>query len=316
MQTPMQTEWLYYFIDVAQTLSMTQTAQKFSVSQQSIGHALKNLEETFKTKLFRRTRHGIILTPDGRTLLGKATQLIVLYENMQKSTSDYDVPPLQGTLTIGVHPRLFQLLLPDLLYQFSSQYPLVSLRVIEAPNIALLQLLAQKKIDLGLFTLLDSLFHHFPRQLLNAQNQNVPFILEELFTDRLIFCVSSSDERFQNHSAISMAEIAKSSLVVSEPNNNVFYFYDTTLPRANKNIYHSNNAYVHKQLLLSGLAAEILSETEFNKLYHNLQKIKGIPIDTAHMSIFAYGHCMNAPLDAVSQAFLDLLHSTIGRECP
>ncbi len=57
------------FDSVAQTQSLTKTAELFNITQPAVSHNLKKLEDSYGVKLFERTSRGIVLTNAGRELL-------------------------------------------------------------------------------------------------------------------------------------------------------------------------------------------------------------------------------------------------------
>ena len=57
------------FDSVAQTQSLTRTAELFNITQPAVSHNLKKLEDSYGVKLFERTSRGIVLTAAGRELL-------------------------------------------------------------------------------------------------------------------------------------------------------------------------------------------------------------------------------------------------------
>ncbi len=60
---------LELFDSVAQTQSLTKTAELFNITQPAVSHNLKKLEDNYGVKLFDRTSRGIVLTTAGRELL-------------------------------------------------------------------------------------------------------------------------------------------------------------------------------------------------------------------------------------------------------
>ncbi|WP_323776353.1 LysR family transcriptional regulator [Leisingera sp.] len=56
------------FEAVAHYQSFTLAAEELAVSQGAVSHQIKQLEERFGTRLFKRTRHGVLLEPEGELL--------------------------------------------------------------------------------------------------------------------------------------------------------------------------------------------------------------------------------------------------------
>ncbi len=65
----MDTLQLELFNSVAQTQSLTKSAELFNITQPAVSHNLKKLEKTYGVKLFERNNRGIVLTEAGREFL-------------------------------------------------------------------------------------------------------------------------------------------------------------------------------------------------------------------------------------------------------
>ena len=78
----MQLQTLRYFLDIAQTHSINQSAKKFFVSQQVMSKSIKNLEIELAVKLLNRTKTGVTLTLAGEVLLNRAQEIIAAYDEL------------------------------------------------------------------------------------------------------------------------------------------------------------------------------------------------------------------------------------------
>lgn len=72
----MRFEQLEYLASVAETKSMTLTAERLFVSQQAVSSSLRNLKEELNIELFIRTSQGLELTPEGHAAL-KFAQIVL-----------------------------------------------------------------------------------------------------------------------------------------------------------------------------------------------------------------------------------------------
>lgn len=103
----MKVQDLYYFRELAQTRSFTETATTFYVSQPSISTALKRLEEEFGTRLIIRDRSSksVRLTEEGEILYKNALGIILLLEQTKKEVKEKELKEVKlGFLpTIGSH---------------------------------------------------------------------------------------------------------------------------------------------------------------------------------------------------------------------
>ena len=99
----MEIRQLRYFLDIAHTEHLTLSAQKLFVTQSTLSHGLRQLEEELGIKLFNRLGRGLKLSQAGavfRVYAGRALQEI---EAGRMALAD--MTGLQsGTLTMGVIP--------------------------------------------------------------------------------------------------------------------------------------------------------------------------------------------------------------------
>ena len=81
----MKTEQIIYLNDIAKTQSISQTAQRFFISQQALSFSLKKLEEEFDTLFLNRSNHGVTLTQEGRLFLRKTQAMLDIYTDLKES---------------------------------------------------------------------------------------------------------------------------------------------------------------------------------------------------------------------------------------
>lgn len=79
----MTLQQLHYLIVIAQEGSLSKASELLYVSQPSLTSAVKSLEEELGFTIFHRTGRGVILTEDGRELVGYAHQVWTQYEALQ-----------------------------------------------------------------------------------------------------------------------------------------------------------------------------------------------------------------------------------------
>ncbi len=67
---------LNIFINVAKTLNITKTSKELYLAQPSVSLAIKELENEYNIKLFKRIKQRLILTEEGKVLLRYAKQIV------------------------------------------------------------------------------------------------------------------------------------------------------------------------------------------------------------------------------------------------
>jgi DNA-binding transcriptional LysR family regulator len=139
-----------YFIAAAETGSITQAAERISISQPSISTAIAHLEAEFGVQLFvRHHAQGLSLTRAGRLLLREARLLVEQAEGLYQAASEV-TEQLRGELVLGSLVTLAPIVLPELIRSFTAAYPQTRIRPIEAHQEALLEGLRRAEIDLAL----------------------------------------------------------------------------------------------------------------------------------------------------------------------
>ena len=92
----MRTEQLKYLVDVAETKSMSKTAERMFVSPQAVSQSIKQLETELDIELFVRNSQGVSLTKLGEGVVEKAKTMLreeqamsqMIAESKEKSVDD------------------------------------------------------------------------------------------------------------------------------------------------------------------------------------------------------------------------------------
>ena len=106
---------LNYFLDLAGTLSFTQTARNFFVSQTAITQQIKSLEEKLGVKLFERSKRHVELTPAGQIFVGEARSIIAKIESSVAKTRAAS-SGFSGTLSLAFIAGFGQTPFPQFLH--------------------------------------------------------------------------------------------------------------------------------------------------------------------------------------------------------
>lgn len=111
---------LKYFMDIADSGSITTAAKRNFMSQQSMSNQLKKLETYYNTPLFLRTT-PMELTPAGKLLYPAAGEILRIHSQMEQ---DIQGLRFQGSrLCIGLTQNSSPPFLPDLIARFYQACP-------------------------------------------------------------------------------------------------------------------------------------------------------------------------------------------------
>jgi len=136
------------FYWAAKTGSLTQAAKMLYLTQPSVSHAIKQLEESFGITLFYRTSKGVALTQEGSVLysyIEQSQMLISLAEEKMAALKNLE----SGELRIGGSDSLFKHYVLPYLEQFHERHPGVKLHLNHGTTPEIIGFLKEGRIDLG-----------------------------------------------------------------------------------------------------------------------------------------------------------------------
>ena len=136
------------FYWAAKTGSLTQAAKALYLTQPSVSHAIKQLEDSFGITLFYRNSKGVALTQEGTILysyIEKSQILISLAEEKMAALKNLD----SGELRIGGSDSLFKHHLLPYLEDFHQKHPGIKLHLNHGTTPETISFLKEGRIDLG-----------------------------------------------------------------------------------------------------------------------------------------------------------------------
>ena len=146
----MELDQLRYFLQVAERGNFTRAAEDLIISQPALSRSIQKLEEELGQPVFERKTRSVSLTEAGVLLQSRARQILTILEDTKAEITD---DGQSGRVRVGAIPTIAPYFLPDLLRQFSSEYPNASLIVQENTTDALLKSCTQGEIDLAILAL-------------------------------------------------------------------------------------------------------------------------------------------------------------------
>ena len=148
----MDVRQLEMFRAVAEEGGFTRAAQRLQVSQSAVSRQVKLLEDELGAQLLHRTGKGVTVTGQGELLLKAAHRIHRDIQDVAWQISE--TQKLQrGMLSLGGGMTVCMYVLPKLLKKFRSLYKDVELRVTSGTSEAILRLVRNHQVDLGLLTL-------------------------------------------------------------------------------------------------------------------------------------------------------------------
>ncbi|MBI2753407.1 MAG: LysR family transcriptional regulator [Betaproteobacteria bacterium] len=139
---------LQVFHAVAKHLSFTKAAEALFMTQPAVTFQIKQLEDSFNSRLFERGHGKIALTPAGQVVLDYAERILALSAELDTRLKEM-TGEVAGPLLVGASTTIAESLLPQVLGDFKSRYPRVQPRLMVANSETVENRVAEHTIDIG-----------------------------------------------------------------------------------------------------------------------------------------------------------------------
>lgn len=127
----MELRILRYFLVVAQEENITKAATLLYISQPSLSRQLMQMEEELGVKLFKRSKHSIVLTEEGHLLRRRAQEIVTLADKAEKELAQRE-EIVSGEITIGCGETKNMAYLSQMMVSFQKKYPDVTFDIYTA----------------------------------------------------------------------------------------------------------------------------------------------------------------------------------------
>ncbi|MEA1852516.1 LysR family transcriptional regulator [Cytobacillus sp. OWB-43] len=174
---------------VSELQSFTKAAEVLGMTQSAVSHAMANLEKELGFTLFHRSRGGLTLTNEGRSMLVSIRKVLHYDEQVQQEAAKI-TGLMKGTVKVGTFTSVSSTWLPEIIKSMEQSYPHIRIELIEGDYEAIDRWILNGKLDCG-FINVDSSSH---------------FDVIPLKKDRLR-CIVSTDHPFSKRSEISVQEL-------------------------------------------------------------------------------------------------------------
>lgn len=148
----MEIHQLRYFVEVVQTGNFTQAAARCSVTQPTLSHQIKKLENALGEPLLVRSRKRAQTTAFGRAFFQRAINILAELKAASEDASAFRGES-KGELKLGVIPTIAPYLMPKLLDTARKQLPNLSFDISEDTTGSLLTSMKEGQVELALMSL-------------------------------------------------------------------------------------------------------------------------------------------------------------------
>ncbi len=135
------------FHSVAELGSLSKAADRLRTTQPGLSRQIKLLEQDLRVQLFVRNGRGMLLTSAGRMLLARTEGLIRQIEQVRDDIKSTGGKP-SGRVVLGLVPTVSAVLAGKLARRILSEFPDISLRIVESYGGHLVEWLHRGEMDL------------------------------------------------------------------------------------------------------------------------------------------------------------------------
>lgn len=206
----MQLHQIEYFVKLAETEHMTETAKYFHTTQPNISYAIKQLETEFGCPLIQHTGRNIELSKYGKVLYNFLVNGMNEFQN-GKETVQHMINPTSGIINFGYIYTMGYDTAPWLIKEFLSQEENTNLEfsISQNDSASIVSSLQNQTLDIALTSHVLGL-----EDIINF----VPF------KEQKLVCVVPEGSTYAKKDSISLEEISKASLIYYSKNSGLRYY--------------------------------------------------------------------------------------------
>jgi len=205
----MELRHLRYFLAVADTRSFTRAAERLHVTQPTLSHQIKQLEQMVGTVLFDRSTKEVELTDAGRLFKPYCERVLKEIDASALAISELE-GLMRGTLRMAVFHSFSHSMLPPIMSEFALRYPGVHVISRLVPRLDMERELINAELDMA---------------VAYAAGDNDQIVAEPLFEEELVLVVGSKCPQ-AGRKSLPMRELAKLPLVLLTPEFGARQFVD------------------------------------------------------------------------------------------
>jgi len=188
------------FLRATETLNFSETAKQLHMSQPSVSHQIKTLEQELGVVLFERSGGGLQLTEAGRILLPWARRLLHDTQNIQEMMSSLE-QEVVGDLHIACSTTAGKYILPQLAARFRQRYPGIQISIPACASEQVTLNLLEGKANLGVIS----------REINDSEIE-----AQEFFHDCISLIVPAG-HRWALRASIEPSELLEEPVIMREP---------------------------------------------------------------------------------------------------
>ncbi len=206
-------EQLDYLVTISKCNSLSEASDRLFITQQSLGKAIKDLEDELGVPLLVRSNKGCTLTSEGEEAVRQGRE-ILLKAHQLKNTFMQEAVEIKGALTILCSQVMFADELPLALESFSRQYSEVTVNAMEKDSYympVLHEQLLQKKDEIVI-----SIFHLPQERTIGIERIPERFQFHPIYRTQWLACMNAKNH-LAKYKTISIENLLREKIIVSSP---------------------------------------------------------------------------------------------------
>lgn len=204
----MNTRHAQLVLAVVREGSFTAAAKSMFITQPTLSHQIRQVEEQLGSPIFIRSKTSVELTPAGQVYVQAARRILQIETQMNESLGALN-GTYEGVLHLGLPDQRADELLPQVLADFYALYPNVRIEAITAPHPELERMLLGGELNMA---------------LISGEAENTLLEYQLIASDEVVLLASKKTglaQRIPSGSTISLHECAGERFVL--PTGNLFF---------------------------------------------------------------------------------------------
>ncbi|MNI03668.1 HTH-type transcriptional regulator GltC [compost metagenome] len=239
---------LEYFIAICDELHFTRAADKLGVTQPTLSHQIKSLEDELGTPLFDRIGKKIAITEAGAVL---KAHVVTIFNALRSAKDQIDElhEGDRGIISIGSLPGELNQLVSSILVAFNQQFPKVKIKIVASDDVA--EKVLNNELDAALTIL----------PVKDERLEQIPLYFEQFYV------IVSSDHLFAREKSIAFNQIQKHPVILFPKDHKCRQLVDATCSTSGfvlEPFIETNTVDSIFSLVKSGAGISILSKSLFH----------------------------------------------------
>ena len=204
----MNTRHAQLVLAVVREGSFTAAAKSMFITQPTLSHQIRQVEEQLGSPIFIRSKTSVELTPAGQVYVQAARRILQIETQMNESLGALN-GTYEGVLHLGLPDQRADELLPQVLADFYALYPSVRIEAVTAPHPELERMLLGGELNMA---------------LISGEAENTLLEYQLIASDEVVLLAGKKTDlaqRIPSGSTISLHECAGERFVL--PTGNLFF---------------------------------------------------------------------------------------------